>query len=139
MIKLRKGVVLAMMKKLGIVAMAGFFTVSVAGLSFADEPKPAAAPAATNAPALPDVGKEIKGEMKGIKKKAGKMKEEAVIAVTPPIVAPAPALPDVGKEIKGEMKGIKKKAGKMKEEAVIAVTPPIVAPALPPTHAPEKK
>ena len=86
-----------MMKKLVFVMTAAFFSISVAGLSFADEPKPAAAPAATGVPALPNVGKEIKGEMKSIKKKAGKMKEEAVTAVTPPIVAPAPASAPVKK------------------------------------------
>jgi len=128
-----------MMKKLGIVVMAGLFTVSVAGLSVADEKKAGTAPASTTAPTLPDVGKEVKGEVKAIKKKATTMKEETTTAVTAPIVAPVvaptPTLPDVGKEVKGEVKAIKKKATTMKEETTKAVLPPILAPA--PT--PEKK
>ena len=79
-----------MMKKLGIVVMAGLFTVSVAGLSVADEKKAGTAPASTTAPTLPDVGKEVKGEVKAIKKKATTMKEEATKAVLPPILTPAP-------------------------------------------------
>ncbi len=85
----------AMMKKLGIVVMAGLFSVSVAGLSFADE-KPQAVPATPTAPTLPDVGKAVKEEAKRVKKKAATMKEEATTAVTPPILVPAPA-PALGK------------------------------------------
>ncbi|MCZ7624950.1 MAG: hypothetical protein M5R38_03135 [Candidatus Methylomirabilis sp.] len=120
-----------MMKKLGIVMMAGLFTVSVAGLSFADE-KAAPSPAVIGTPALPDVRKEVKEEMKSIKGKAKQMKEQATTAVTPPIVGPVPtetpALPDVRKEVKEEMKSIKGKAKQMKEQATTAVTPPIVGP-----------
>lgn len=73
-----------MIKTLSIVAMAGLFSVSVAGLSFADEkviPVPVA-------PTLPDVRGEVKKEIKGLKGKATQMKEDAVKAVTPPIIAP---------------------------------------------------
>lgn len=70
-----------MMKKLVVVLMAAFFGLSVSGLSFADEPKPAAQPCA---------GKEMKKEepkkAKKAKKKAAK-KEEAAPA---PAAAPAP-------------------------------------------------
>ncbi|MBI2883417.1 MAG: histone [Candidatus Methylomirabilis oxyfera] len=74
-----------MMKKLGIVVMAGLFSVSVAGLSFADEKKSAApaAPAATGAPANPCAGKEMKKEEKKGKKTAKK-----------PAETPAPAAPE---------------------------------------------
>ncbi len=76
-----------MMKKLGIVVMAGLFSVSVAGLSFADEKKPAApaAPAAA-APANPCVGaKKEEPKKKAAAKKADKKAEEAP--------TPAPAAP----------------------------------------------
>ena len=80
-----------MLKKLGIVAMAGLFTVSVAGLSFADEMKGMkhdAAPA--SAPANPCAGKEMKKDeaKKPAPKKAAK-KKAAAKAET----APAPAAP----------------------------------------------
>lgn len=76
-----------MIKKLSIVAMAGLFSVSAAGLGFADEkviPVPVT-------PAMPDVRGEVKKEIKDVKSKAKQMKEEAVKAVTPPIMAPVPA------------------------------------------------
>ena len=79
-----------MMKKLGIVVMAGFFTVSVAGLSFADEMKKhEGMPAATGTPANPCAGKEMKKDekKKAAKKPAGK--KAAAKAET----APAPAAP----------------------------------------------
>src|SRR5574341_1580069 len=122
-----------MTKKLVVVVMAAFSSISVASLSFAEEPKPAAAPAATGAPVLPNVGQEIKGEMKAIKKKAKQVSEEATTAVTPPVV------PNVGQEIKGAVKAIKKKAKQVSEEATTAVTPPVVAPAPVPAPAPVKK
>jgi len=77
----------AMMKKLGIVVMTAFFSVSVAGLSFADEMKEhKGMPAATGAPANPCAGKEMKKEApKKAKKKATGKVEEA------PAAAPAPA------------------------------------------------
>ncbi len=76
-----------MMKKLGIVVMTAFFSVSVAGLSFADEMKEhKGMPAATGAPANPCAGKEMKKEApKKAKKKATGKVEEA------PAAAPAPA------------------------------------------------
>ena len=89
-----------MMKKLVVVVMAVFFSISVAGLSFADEPK-AAAPAAEKAAPAP-AGKEMKGmEMKedGAAKKAPKRKKKAAKkteekkeeAAPAPAPAPAPA------------------------------------------------
>ncbi|MDE2180013.1 MAG: histone [candidate division NC10 bacterium] len=63
-----------MMKKLGIVLMAGFFSISVAGLSFADEK------AATPAPAAKEEMKKEetkKPAPKKAKKKAAKKAEEA--------------------------------------------------------------
>ena len=87
-----------MMKKLGIVVMAGLFSFSVAGLSFADEMKGEmkgmkhdAAPATTGAPANPCAGKEMKKEgKKG--KKAAKKSDEKKATATP--AAPAPATPE---------------------------------------------
>lgn len=80
-----------MMKKLVVVLMAAFFSFSVAGLSFADEPKPAAAPAATGAPEQPCAGKEMpkKKAKKSKKKAAAAKKEEAPMAVPGPAMAPA--------------------------------------------------
>jgi hypothetical protein len=84
----------AMTKKLGIVLMAAFFSVSVAGLSFADEMKKHdAAPAATGAPANPCAGKEMKEEPKKAKKAAKKK-------VAPKTEAPAPAAPAAAPEKK---------------------------------------
>jgi len=87
-----------MMKKLGIVLMAAFFSVSVAGLSFADEMKHGAMPAATGAPANPCTGKEMKKEepkkaKKAAKKTAAKKTEEA-----PAAPASAPATEKPGKK-----------------------------------------
>ena len=81
-----------MMKKLGIVLMAAFFSLSVVGLSFADEKKHETMPAATSAPANPCAGKEMKEEKKPAKKMkkkktAAPKKEEAPAAPAP---APAP-------------------------------------------------
>lgn len=74
------------MKKLVVVLMAAFFSISVAGLSFADEPKAAAPAAEKAAPKQPCEGKEMKGEKKAKKKmKKAAKKEEA------PMAAPAPA------------------------------------------------
>ncbi|MCZ7624949.1 MAG: histone [Candidatus Methylomirabilota bacterium] len=75
-----------MMKKLGIVVMAGLFTVSVAGLSFADEKGYSAAPAP--AAANPCAGKEMKKDEK--KKRAAK-KADKKAAETPAAPAAAPA------------------------------------------------
>ena len=81
-----------MMKKLGIVVMTAFFSVSVAGLSFADEKKHEATPAATSAPANPCVGKEMKAPKKAAKKKkAAPKKDEAPAPAPAPASAPAPA------------------------------------------------
>ncbi|PTL35631.1 histone [Candidatus Methylomirabilis limnetica] len=78
-----------MMKKLGIVVMTAFFSVSVAGLSFADEAKKHEAPAAaTGAPANPCAGKEMKKEPPKKAKKAGPKVEAPVAA---PAAVPAPA------------------------------------------------
>ncbi len=82
-----------MMKKLVVVLMAAFFSVSVAGLSFADEKKHDAAPAATGAPANPCAGKEMKEESKKAKKAAKKK-------VAPKVEAPAPAAPSAAPEKK---------------------------------------
>ncbi|VUZ86070.1 histone [Candidatus Methylomirabilis lanthanidiphila] len=126
-----------MIKKLSIVAMAGLFSVSAAGLGFADEkviPVPVT-------PAMPDVRGEVKKEIKDVKSKAKQMKEQATTAVTPTVVAPVPAvtpaMPDVRGEVKKEIKDVKSKAKQMKEEAVKAVTPPIMAPV--PATSGEKK
>jgi hypothetical protein len=83
-----------MMKKLGIIVMAGFFSLSVAGLSFADEMKKhEGMPAATGAPANPCAAKEMKKEETKKpapkKKKAAPSKEEKKTET-----APAPATPD---------------------------------------------
>jgi len=78
-----------MMKKLGIVVMAGLFTVSVAGLSFADEKGHGAAPAAAGAPVNPCAGKEMK---KDEKKKAAAKKADKKAAEAP--AAPAAATPE---------------------------------------------
>ncbi len=78
-----------MMKKLGIVVMTAFFSVSVAGLSFADEKKPMApaAPVAEKAAPAAAAGEK---EMKP--KKAKKAKKAAPKAEAPaPMAAPAPA------------------------------------------------
>jgi len=64
-----------MMKKLGIVVMAGFFTVSVAGLSFADEKAAAPAPAAHEEMKKEETKKPV--HKKAAKKKAAPKKEEA--------------------------------------------------------------
>ena len=75
-----------MMKKLVVVLMAAFFSVSVAGLSFADEMKKhEAAPAATSAPANPCAGKEEmkKPAAKKAAKKKAEKKEEAPAAPAP--------------------------------------------------------
>ena len=80
-----------MMKKLGIVAMAGFFTVSVAGLSFADEMKKhEGMPAATGTPANPCAGKEMKKDeaKKPAPKKAAKKKAAAKGETVPAPAAP---------------------------------------------------
>ncbi len=92
-----------MMKKLGIVVMAGLFTVSVAGLSFADEMKEhKGMPAATGAPANPCAGKEMKKEApkkakkaKKAAKKAAPKKEEA--PGLPP--GPAPCAREASEEV----------------------------------------
>jgi hypothetical protein len=78
-----------MMKKLGIVVMAGLFSVSVAGLSFADEMKKHdAAPAAPAAvPVNPCAGKEEMKKAAPKKKAAAKKKVEEAPVATP---APAP-------------------------------------------------
>ncbi len=79
-----------MMKKLGIVVMTAFFSVSVAGLSFADEKKHDAAPAAaTGAPANPCAGKGMKEEPKKVKKAAKKAVAQKVEEA--PAAAPASA------------------------------------------------
>ncbi|MBZ0170095.1 histone [Candidatus Methylomirabilis lanthanidiphila] len=81
-----------MMKKLGIVVMAGLFTVSVAGLSFADEMKEhKGMPAATGTPANPCAGaKKEEPKKKAAAKKADKKAAEAPAAPAP---APAPVAP----------------------------------------------
>ncbi len=80
-----------MMKKLGIVVMTAFFSVSVAGLSFADEAKKHEAPAAaTGAPANPCAGKEMKKEEPKKAKKAAKKKAETAPAAAAPAPAAAP-------------------------------------------------
>ncbi|MDE2322435.1 MAG: histone [candidate division NC10 bacterium] len=79
-----------MMKKLGIVLMAAFFSVSVAGLSFADEMKEhKGMPAATSAPANPCAGKEMKEAPKKAKKKVAKKKAAAPKEEEAPAAAPA--------------------------------------------------
>lgn len=78
------------MKKLLATLVAVFFSLSVAGLSFADEKKHEAAPAATGAPANPCAGKhEMKKPVK--KKAAAKKTEETPAAPTP---APAQEKPE---------------------------------------------
>lgn len=77
-----------MMKKLGIVVMAGLFSVSVAGLSFADEKKHDAAPAATAT--KEEAKKDEKTATKKAAKKADKKAAEAPAAGAP-ASAPAPA------------------------------------------------
>lgn len=80
-----------MMKKLGIVVMAGLFSVSVAGLSFADEMKKhEGMPAATSAPANPCAGKEMKKEAPKKAKKAAKKAGDKKGAEAPAAPAPAP-------------------------------------------------
>jgi hypothetical protein len=82
-----------MMKKLGIVVMTALFSVSVAGLSFADEKK-AAAPAAPAvekaAPAKATDDKAVTGAPKRVKPKM-RMRKSTGTAVEAPIAAPAPA------------------------------------------------
>jgi hypothetical protein len=80
-----------MMKKTVVVLMTAFFSVSVAGLSFADEMKKHdAAPAATGAPANPCAGKEMKKEEPKKAKKATKKKAETAPAAAAPAPAAAP-------------------------------------------------
>jgi hypothetical protein len=77
-----------MMKKLGIVVMAGLFTVSVAGLSFADEMKGHKdMPAAAGAPANPCAG----AKKEDPKKKAAAKKAAKDGAAAPAASTPAPA------------------------------------------------
>ena len=81
-----------MMKKLGIVVMTAFFSVSVAGLSFADEKK-AAAPAAPAvekaAPTKPTDVKEVQQGPKRVRGGSIQMRKTTTMAV--PAAAPAPA------------------------------------------------
>ena len=78
-----------MMKKLGIVVMTALFSVSVAGLSFADKGHDDA-PAAAGAPANPCAGKEMKKEAPKKAKKASKKKAAAPKVEEAPAAAPAP-------------------------------------------------
>ena len=82
-----------MMKKLGIVVMTAFFSVSVAGLSFADEKK-AAAPAAPAvekaAPAKATDDKAVTEAPKKVKPKM-RMRKSTGTAVEAPMAAPASA------------------------------------------------
>lgn len=81
-----------MMKKIIVVLMTAFFSVSVAGLSFADEMKKhEAAPAATAAPANPCAGKGEKATKKTAKKATSKKAEEAPAAAPASAPALAPA------------------------------------------------
>ena len=82
-----------MLKKLGIVLMAGFFTVSVAGLSFADEMKGMthdAVPAGTPAknPCDPSSGKDKAKQTKKAAKNAAKKKAAAKAETVPAQAAP---------------------------------------------------
>ena len=101
-----------MMKKLGIVLMTAFFSISVAGLSFADEAKPMD----------PSAGKEEmkKEEVKQFAYKKGKtktaLKKEKEEAPAAPASTPAP---------EKKKKAATKKTAPKKEEA--------------PAPAPEKK
>ncbi len=67
-----------MVRKLVVMVMAVLFSLSVSGLGFAAEEKPAATPAEKGAPAQPCAGAE-----KGMKKKAAKKKEEGATPATP--------------------------------------------------------
>jgi hypothetical protein len=81
-----------MMKKMGIVVMTALFSVSVVGLSFADEKKHDAAPAATGAPVNPCAGKDDKKAKKAATaapKKTDKKAEEAPAAAPAPAAVPA--------------------------------------------------
>ena len=81
-----------MMKKLGIVVMTAFFSVSVAGLSFADEKKPMApaAPAAEKAaPTKPTDVKEVQEAPKRVKPKM-RMRKATGTAIEAPVAPPAP-------------------------------------------------
>ena len=81
-----------MMKKLVVVVMAVFFSISVASLSFAyPRSKRLVPPDVDTAPANPSADKEMKQEKKApkkaTKKKAAPKKEEAPAAAAP---APTP-------------------------------------------------
>lgn len=81
-----------MMKKLGIVVMAGLFSISVAGLSFADEKKAAApAPAAPAAEKAAPAAAAGEKEMKPKKTKKAAKKAAPKVEAPAPMAAPAPA------------------------------------------------
>ncbi len=106
-----------MMKKLGIVVMTAFFSVSVAGLSFADEKKPMA-------PAAPAVEKAAPAAAAGEKEMKPKKAKKA---------APAKAT-----DVKEVQQGPKRvRGGSMMMRKTTAIEAPAAAPA--PAHTPEKK
>jgi hypothetical protein len=106
-----------MMKKLGIVVMTALFSVSVAGLSFADEKTPAA-------PAAPAVEKAAPAAAAGEKKmKSKKAKKEAPAKAT---------------EVKEVQQGPKRvRGGSIQMRKTTTMEAPAAAPA--PAHTPEKK
>ena len=91
-----------MMKKLGIVVMTAFFSVSVVGLSFADEKKAAAPAAPAVEKAAPAKATDDKAVTEAPKKakKAKKAAPKVEAPAAAPAAAPAPAVAPAAAPVK---------------------------------------